>query len=160
MAEVTDDITLLIPPLTHEYNLYHTEELNPTDKDIPHSNRLDSGYILLLITLIIAKDVTLNNNHPNNYPHHVNLHCSSSTFQQMYTIESSSPTYSPLTREWVDNIITHKQDLITSLPLQLRSLYDSITRTAHKDSRKTPMLSGDSSSSHSNKSIEDQMSIG
>ena len=157
--KTTKEIRQLIPPLTHQFKDHLTKELNPTDKDIPQSSRPDSGYILLLITLLFAKDVTLNNSHPNNFPHEIDARSFSQTLQQMHTIESTSPTYGPLTRQWVDNIINHRLDLIKSLPNELKALYDSITKIPTSPEPKSPGNSS-SSSSLSNMSIEEQMSIG
>ena len=152
--ETTDEIQQLIPPLTHQYRNYINDELNPSDEDIPRTSKQDSGYLLLFITLLFAKDVTLNNSHPSSYPYKANFDCTADILHHMHTTEKAAPTFGPLTRQWVNNIITHNADLTASLPTQLKALYDSITKIP------MPSSTSSSSSSCSKMSTGEQMSIG
>ena len=118
-------------------------ELNSQEDDIPHSNNADSGYLLVFLTLLFAKGVTLNDL-TNAIP------TISKTYNHMYGIEKTQPTYGQLTRRWIEDMNHLQQEPIACLPQELREIYNKIQATTRDNKQHDTTMEGDSpSTSHS-----------
>ena len=115
-------------------------ELNSQEKDIPHSNNAGSGYLLLYLTLLFAKDVTLNGLHSKT------LITTSHAYNNMYDIKNTQPTYGQLTRRWIEDINILNQDPIACLPQKLREIYNEIQATLQDNEHHDTTMEEDSPS--------------
>ena len=89
------------------------------DDGFPSSNKEDSGYILLLIALIIAGSIAQDSA--------MDLMCGALEDMQIDQAEESID-YGALTREWVSKIIMNGGGLLDSLPHYLALLISRIYR--------------------------------
>ena len=112
-------------------------ELNSQEEDIPHSSNADSGYLLIFLTLLFAKSVTLNDltNATSTL---------SRTYNHMYGIEKTQPTYGQLTRRWIEDMNHLQQEPIACLPQELREIYNEIQATPRDNEQHDTSMEEDS----------------
>ena len=102
--------------LSNNKNLSEILTLKPDD-GFPSSNKEDSGYILLLIALIIAGSITQDSA--------MDLMCEALNDMQKDQADEDFD-YGALTRQWVNNIIMNDGGLLDSLPPYLALLISRI----------------------------------